>query len=173
MNSFHGIKRKESTPDRGSQKNPETGRHPRKASDQAALVGRSLLDHEDHGGGEFPASRNPLQDTQGQEGDRRHDSDRFIDRQTSRDRGGTGHGRRREDQRLAATGMIREITEKSTPGQSCHITGGENPEHRQGGGELVLAGKEKKSECRGQHAVEGKIIPLHQVTGHRGQRRNR
>ena len=66
--------------------------------------------------------------------------------------------------------MIGEITEESPACQTRHVTGGKNPEHRKGGGELVLARKEKKTERRGQHAVEGEIVPLHQVAGHGGER---
>ena len=129
----------------------------------------SLLDEEDERGRVFAPDRQPLDEAQDREGDRRADADLLVGRQKSDEKRRHRHGADRKAESSRAPDPITDMAEDEAPDRSHEEPGGENTEAGDERRHAIAGWKELTSDDRGEVAVNGEVVPLHNVAGDPGE----
>ncbi len=138
------------------------------AAVEAPALPRRVLDEEDDGAAELAAGRDPLDETQDDEQDRREQTDTRVGRQQPEEEGRQPHHRHRNGQQPASPEAVADPAVDHAAERPRQEADGEGRIGAEQRGEWVGGGEELAGEDRGEIAVESEVVPLEHIADDSG-----
>ena len=128
-----------------------------------------MLSQKHNRGGVFTASREALHDAQQHQGDRGPKPHLLVSGQDCHGHRGERHGHHREGEGLAAAHPIADAAQHHTSEGANQKAGSKGSECRDQRGVGITGWKELIAEDANEVAVEGEVVPLHDIANQASQ----
>ncbi len=128
-----------------------------------------MLRHVDRGAAVFAAEREPLEQAQGDQRDRRRDAPGRVVGQQADAEGAKAHQRHGDKEGVLAADEVAEPAEEQRAERPYREAGGEREQREDEGRGLIDAGEVLRGEDRRERAVDVEVVPLEHGAERRGE----